>query len=338
MSTELQDLREQVILWRRKLSALETKRAAYGEDVPSQLWRDLVEAARQLEAAEGAAKLAGNKIAEQVNHTRDVVLEKVAEYNQWRIRMHEMDNCFLNNILRPGYRLRDAVQQRQFLEGEYRRIKRLLETEGYNDLAALKMDVRAVLMEAGGYEEPDPFDEAADQELGKYHLEDLKDLDADLLVGALEKEQITREFKQVVLPAIHPDTSETDEDTFRLVFEVYENRDYLLMQAYTLQYRGPVEVDCETAGLEWLDEILLLEEEYHSVSRRLSKRLDRLKDELTSHELEDPDKLQEDLLRQRDDILERLQLEIERILELRLQIEGLVKEYLTIHGDWVHDE
>ena len=61
--------------------------------------------------------------------------------------------------------------------------------------------------------------------------------------------------------------------------------------------------------------------------QNLRERVERLKADLTAEEVEDPEKLRQNLLRQRQEILARIQSEAEGILDWRAKIEGLVKEY-----------
>ena len=63
----------------------------------------------------------------------------------------------------------------------------------------------------------------------------MQGFDVNQLVDAIEQESVVREYKRVVLPEIHPDTSNASVETFKTVYEVYEKRDYLLIKNFVRQ-------------------------------------------------------------------------------------------------------
>lgn len=328
MTTDLDTLRETIIQLRRALSSLETRRAEFVADIPSELLQEFVETSHQLEKAEQAARQAAQELAQDVNRIRARIQAKLDEYNRWRTQMLDVERTFLTSIVRPGYRLREAVHTRSQLERERKRIQDALDAEGYADRDELEEDIRDVLLAAArpeSFEHEEPEDELPPDAA---RLIAFKDLDADLLAEAFEKEEVVQEFRRIVLPATHPDTSDTDPEIFLVVREVYKNLDYLLMQAYTVQYRGDIQAEEDREDrLALLDEMIEQRDAYLSVLERLSKRIARLKDELTAQELEDPEALRELLAQRSEDIRERIQKEAEQILALRAEIAALAERF-----------
>ena len=68
-----------------------------------------------------------------------------------------------------------------------------------------------------------------------------------------------------------------------------------------------------------------------SNSAMLNERMDRLQKELTSQELDDPEKLKQTLRSQQTEINTRIQEQAEQILQLRQKIESLVDYYRDRH-------
>lgn len=69
------------------------------------------------------------------------------------------------------------------------------------------------------------------------------------------------------------------------------------------------------------------ERQYQSLAERLDRRLNALKKELTTAELEDPEKVKGLLHEQRDEIKKLIQAETEKIFDLRSRIMDLIKLY-----------
>lgn len=320
---------ERTVRFRKKLAELEAQRAEFETDVPKELWEEIVRMSRALDREERKAQAACRVKSKQVNDTRSEVINTLDNYNHWRDQMRQVEDLFLVHVVRPAYRLRQAVQQREYLETEYRRIRKNIDHEHYADLEDLSSDIQGVLTHSDtAFEDQD--DDLPDEESKTVNpLDMLEELDVDQLVDEIEQEAVAREFKRVVLPAIHPDTSSTSKQTFTTVYEAFEKRDYLLMQAYIAQYRGEIIPDPDEDPLFTLDQLGQYQDDYQEIGKRLDRRLDKLKEELTPQELDEPDQLQEKLRTQQTEISARIQVEAERILQLRQQIENLVNYYLN---------
>lgn len=328
MEYTIQVIIERAAQFRKKLAELEAQRSLYDSDVPPEIWNEIVKFSRALDREERRAQAAGRLKSRQVNDTRGEIITTLEQYNHWREQMREVEQLFLTSIVRPGYRLKQAVRQREYLEGEYRRIRRGIEIESYASLQELENDIRRVLIHGQAVFEADQesFEDELLQEQSFIKTPDQIDLDD--LVDEFEKDDLVREFKRVVLPSVHPDTSDTPGEVFKSVFEVYERHDYVLMEAYTVQYRGEIEPDPEEDPIEFLEQACDHQDRYERLLGRLRHRVEHMMKEITPQELEDPHRLRTEFREQRDEINQRTRQESERILELREKIEALVQLYL----------
>lgn len=320
--TSIEGLRQEIIRLRAELNQLERSRQADGGSSPPETWEKLVLLSRQLEDAEDLAVSLSEGITREVNRTRESILEKLGLYQQWWKEQAEMEAHFLACVVRPGYQLKMAVQQREYLEKELRRIQRGIAVESYPDRDSLEDDIRSVLLQnQQAYESPPASQEEEFDQPVLFAM----DWEVDDMVDGFLRENLEREFRRIVLPAVHPDTSTTPVEIFHTIHEVYQNRDYLLMEAYLVQFRGPVHPDPDISGLECLDEILEVQEEYQQLETRLDRRISRIQKELTPQEMNDPEKLRQDLEARREEIIARLQDEaviIQKLLDQIRQIGG----------------
>jgi hypothetical protein len=321
---------EIIIQLRRQLAALEKKRAQYGQEVPGDLWNDIVDLCRRIDRQEQKIFEVSKRISKQVNESREGIVEKLEEYQHWREQMREFESLFLAYIVRPGYRLKQAVRQREHLSEEYRRMQSAIDAVKYASLEELSREIKQVLLynDTAFAGDKESLEDEVLEEKNLY--EGLIEFDVDDLVEEFQKEDLVRDFKRHVLPAVHPDTSDATRDEFKTAFEVYERRDYLLMEAYIAQYKGAVEIDAdaEKDPIELLDELEAGQARYNRLNERLTRRIEHLKKEMHPQELESPDELREKFRTQREEIRNRIQEESEKILQLRKKIEGLSQYYI----------
>ncbi len=319
---------ERAARFRNQLVTLEKKMAGYLAEKPPELWQELVTLSNALEKEEKKARGALEIKTRQVNETREAVRQKLAEYNHWRQQMREVDALFLANIVRPGYRLKQAVRQRTFLEGEYNRIRRQIETGGFSQAEEVETEVHATLVH-GDTAFSDDRESFEDEVLAaRQEMVDFPQFEVDDLADVFEKEHLVRDFKRHVLPSVHPDTSDTDVETFKTVFEVYEKRDYLMMEAYVAEYRGDLVSDPQDDPLASLERACELQDQYQALLGRLQRRVDHLVKDLTPEELNDPEEVRRRMEAQRDEIRARIQVETEQILHWRGLLENLVKFFM----------
>ncbi|MGW8227136.1 MAG: hypothetical protein ACWGOY_15450 [Anaerolineales bacterium] len=323
---------DRAVRLRKQLAELEEQRAHYGPDVPKELWDELVEFSRKLDREEGLARDASRVKSQKVNQTRKEIIDTLNQYNHWHEQVRQLEDLFMVHVVRPGYRLRQAVLQREYLEGEYQRLRRKINNEHYTSLQELASEIQDVLKY--GETAFDASDEEIDQEVDaeKDIFEIVEELEIDQLVDELEQEAVIREFKRVVLPEIHPDTSNSSPEIFNSVYEAYKQRDYLLMQVYVVQYRGEVTPDEDEDPIVVLEQVDHYQSEYIKLKARLDHRLEKLNKELTPIEEKDPVLVKEKMRSQQIEIDNRIHEEAEQILELRQKIEDLAVYYLEREG------
>lgn len=323
---------ESVILLRQRLAEVEVRRAQHEKNVPPETWQEFMDVSRQLEQAEEVVNQACREITAEVNHLRLTIQSTLEEYNHWREQMRRVESLFLANIIRPGHHLKTAIRQREYLEGEYQRLYTAIQQEKYADRQELEWDLRQVLAR-GELDQETISEQEEEQELQQEDpFKRLQEMNVDDLVEVFTREELIREFKRVVLPKVHPDTSNSSPELFKTVYEVYKNGDPLLMEAYIVEYKGELQPEKEGDVLENLEQVLKRREYTLQLCGRLQRRLERLKAELSPEELENAGRIQENMQTQRQEILKRIQAEAEQILYWREKIERLVEEYRSRHG------
>jgi len=322
---------ERVIQCRKQLAEVESRRSQYKKNIPAEIWQELAEVSLRLEQTEGKVRESCQVLAGEVNQTRLDIVSSLEKYNHWREQMRQVEDDFLANIVRPGHHLKQAIRQRELLEREYQRIQAGIQREGYASQQELEAEIRRVLAHGEATFDADAEDpdeqELQDEEI----LERLEETTVEDLVEAISREELVKEFKRVVLPKIHPDTSNTPVEVFKTVYEVYKKGDPLLMEAYIVEYQGKMQPDREADPLENLDMVLKTRERTQRLAARLQRRVERLKQDLTSQEKEHPEMIRENMLQQRQEILARIQVEAEQILFWRDKIEGLAQVYRERH-------
>ncbi len=316
---------------RKQLAEVEARRGQFEQNVPPALWQEFADISRALELAERQLCKACEELSLELNQTRLRIVAWLNQYNRMREQMRQVEEFFLVNILRPGYRLKEAIHQSQWLEEEYRRIQKRISRAGYSNLEELEADIHSVLAQAAAASELEP--ETQDQENIRENepMVSLQDIRVEEVVDALAYEILAWEFKRVVLPRVHPDTSDCQEEVFKTVYEVYKRADALLMEAYIVQYRGEIKAEEKKDPLEELDRLLDAKQQLERLAARLQHRLEQLKQDQTSQEEHDPGRLRENIREQRQEILSRIQVEAEHILAWREKIAGLVQEYQDLN-------
>jgi hypothetical protein len=282
-----------------------------------------------LEKAEQTVSNQNIKILNEIKQLRNDIKKTLSEFNHWHMQIRNSEKLFLVNILRPGFTLKQAIRQREFLEQEYARILSGIERYQYASDDVLNEDIRRVLNHGKTAFEAD--EESLKDELiaernnqlipENYGLEEMEE--------EFNKDQLIRDFKLTVLPAIHPDTSDTPEKIFRTVYEVFERKDYLLMEAYIVEYSDEATLEPDQDVLEAQDKLEVQASLYHRLFERLKRRMAFLKKELTPQELDDPEKLKSNLQVQKLEIQKRIQSETEKIFTIIEKIVGLKQYYLN---------
>ena len=323
---------ESVITLRQKLFEVEARRSRQDKNIPPGTWQDFLDISRQLEQAEASIRQICGEITNEINQVRERIKSSLEEYNHWREQMREVESLFLAYIVRPGHHLKAAIRQREFLQEEYQRLLAGVQQGKFTSLQELEAELRLVLSRGNLAEETTTEEEEQEELWEEEPFKKIQEMSVDDLVEVFTREELIREFKRVVLPKVHPDTSNTPPEVFKTVFEVYKKGDPLLMEAYIVEYRGDILPQIEGDVLENLEQVLKTRAYTLKLHARLQRRVERLKQELSPQELEDPGKLQEGMKVQRQEILRRIQVEAEQILHWRAQIESLVEKYQQRRG------
>jgi len=324
MKEDIQHYEKHIILLRKQLADLEIKRSQYQSNVPAVIWQELANVSHQLEQAEQKIKDFNVEIIGDLNHARAQIIDSLEEFMHLQEQIRNIEDQFMVNIVRPGYHLKKAIRQREYLEHEYDRIYKKIFRAGYGDSLELEQEIRRVIS-GGKVEEAQSYEEHEEQIQEENPSLAYQWVDVDDLLDIISKEELIKEFKRVVLPAVHPDTSTTPVEVFKTVYEVYKKEDPLLMEAYIIEYRGEITDKQDTDPLEDLDKVSKLLKRYQLVAVWVQRRVARVKEEISTQELDHPDKVQDNMQLQRQEILKRIQHESEQILYWREQIEGLVK-------------
>ncbi len=332
MEDKIKYHQERIILLRKRLADIETRRARYGDDVPPEIWQELVKVSSDLDHSEQQMSEICLELANNVNRTRDEIVSTLDQYNRWREQMRDIELLFLANIVRPGHYLKRAIHQREHLESEYKRIYTSIQQGLFFTQQELETEIRYVLTKSDNAVEI--LEEDQDEEwLDKEKPADsLTEISVEDLVEAISMEELIKEFKRVVLPKVHPDTSNTPPEIFKTVFEVFKACDPILMEAYIIEYHGEIQPKVDADPLDELDQLLNTQKRHQLLSVRLRRRVDRIKQELTPQEIDNPEKVQDKMKQQRQEILDRIQAEAEQILYWRDKIENLLTVYREYYG------
>ena len=315
---------------RKKLAELEDQRARVNPSQEPEIWQAFIDLSVALDQAEQALLQINRETASEINILRAHIIETLDKYNHWRKRMREMEISFMANIVRPGYVLKQAIRQKAYLEKEYARLRTGIIDGDYESIQTLEADIQRVLAHG------DHAFEADERSFRDEHLQEktlfelAKNIDAQDFIEDKNEAQIIQNFKRIVLPAIHPDTSDTNPETFLTVFEAYASEDFLLMEAYVAQYQGDIDIDDQDDPVKIHDRLSEYQHEYHRLVSRIDRKLQSLQKDLTKEELEDPEKLQHHLMEQREELRQLIRDETQIVFTLREKIEGLVHLYIDV--------
>jgi hypothetical protein len=328
---------ESVVLLRQRLVEVEVRRGQQDKNIPPETWQEFLDVSRKLEQAEETIRQISREIISEVNQVRGKIKSALEEYNHWREQMRQVESLFLANIVRPGHHLKAAIRQREYLQQEYQRLLAGVQQEKYASQQELEAELRLVLSRGDLAEEAATEEQEQEELWEEDPFKKIQEMSVDDLVEVFTREELIREFKRVVLPKIHPDTSNAPPEEFKTVFEVYKKGDPLLMEAYIVEYRGEILAEKEGDVLENLAGVLKTRAYILRLFGRLQRRVELLKQEMSPQELEDPGKIQENMKVQRQEILVRIQAEAEQILYWREKIESLVEQYQQHRGQGEND-
>ncbi len=269
-------------------------------------------------------------ISQDVRECKAQITANLEEYNHISRAMRELEKFFMVNFLRPGYILKQARDQRAYLEKEYQRIRASINNHLYKSIQELEAEIHNVLVHSDNAYQADQRSFEDEQVKAVNLWEIVENLDPQDVAADYDEGQITDDFKRIVLPATHPDTSDTPREVFLTVMGVYKAQDFLLMEAYVAQYREEDEPDEAQDILTTHEKLSQRQREYHQLSGRMERRLKAIKKELDPQELDHPEKIKENILKLREEVKRSIQLETEKIFELRFKIQELTQLFIKL--------
>jgi hypothetical protein len=262
-----------------------------------------------------------------LNFLREQVNSTLEEYLDLCVKMSESERSFFTEVVLPGQQLKLTTEKRKFIEKEYTRICENIEWGVYTKRKEIETDVKETMHRAEiefviGDERGEQ-----DTEIEKSPLLQLEKDDPNDIYDEEEKKEILREFKQIVIPKVHSDTSDTRFEVFDLVMRIYKQRDYLLMQAFTIKYLDEITLAESTNELtEYRDTLKKYSSDWPIVLDRLKARVEKAKEEMSPKELENPEKVKKQLRNQNREIRQALYAEVERIADLMNRMDELCQK------------
>jgi hypothetical protein len=330
MHDRIEKQRNKLIDIRRQLAELEKKRSK-NKNVPEEWKNEFLTLCRKEADAETELSVAFQDLLSKIALLRNDIIASLDTYKTLNGKKLELEKSAWVNIFHPAQQLRAAKRKNYFYQEEYERILKGIHTEHYESQDELEGDIWFVLANAKS-EETLGVDDDLDKDIRQRKslidsIEEIRDQDQDEMISL---ENLEREFRRVVLPRIHPDTSDTPADVFTEIYECYENGDTLIMESYIVAYRGEVEQKPTNGLIENVDIALKTYIHHKRLNKCLESRIQNLKNDLGEVDAENTDKLETIIHTSRREILDDLRKEEEQILTWRDKIEGLVQIFI----DW----
>ncbi len=110
---------KQIKTLRKQLSEMDFTGSEAKPDPSSDFWETFMQVTLDLDRYEHALNQTNQETVSEINLLRQRIIASLDEYNLWREKMGEMEQLFMLNILRPGYILKQAREQRKHLEKEH---------------------------------------------------------------------------------------------------------------------------------------------------------------------------------------------------------------------------
>jgi hypothetical protein len=259
---------------------------------------------------------------DRINAIRTQILNRIQEYTRMNALMTNFENHYLALVLLPSYHLQQAIQTANYLEAEYSRISSAIQSGFIAGPEEVEAEVSHALHHAdficGSL--PRDLPNGLLQIVDLLRVEDQQ----DFVLTASQQEKTLKEFKRLVMPRVHADTSDAPFEVFQLVFDAYKKRDFLMLAAFVIEYRG--ELPSPNEDLSAFQDLMpLYLEEYGAVFNGLEKRLHRLKQDPTSSRLENADQILRQLKEQNVELRKAAIREAERVLLMRNCLEELMQ-------------
>ncbi|MGW0760297.1 hypothetical protein ACWD1Y_28095 [Streptomyces sp. NPDC002814] len=258
-------------------------------------------------------------LIQATNEVREQVVRALATYVELSGRMREFEDTFSAQVLHAAQQLHDIIGQRRRLEAELDRIRTRIERDGYESAQEIEDDVHAVLTA-----EPDDAAEAARHGAAPDAEDEPGAGDGDDGLDDAARKRIVRDFKRVVLPSVHADTSDASFAVFDVAYSAYKAKDYVVMEALVIQYRGEIGVEDDAGRTVLQEEAAARLGEYRAAARRLEERLRAVRRHVTDAEVHNPEETRLRMRQRNEQIRRAIDEEAEHVLELRRRLEALL--------------
>lgn len=274
------------------------------------------------------------QVIPEMNQEKKKIVALLEEYRTLCERMADVENLFLSHVVVSGNLLKMTIEKREFLEKEYERILENYKWGVYSSLEKIEKDVQQILHRA---ETLFVTEEREKIEAGP-GLPFVTPVEYEKESGDLfdetRKKEILNEFKKTVIPSVHADTSDTPFDVFSFVLEVYKKRNHLLMLALVIRYRDELSWPSESRAIpEFLEVIERNSSEYPLVSMALTDKIDRMRQKMSTKEVESSEVVKDQLKQQNKEISKAINEEAERILVLMKKLDDLCEGNLPEDED-----
>ena len=333
MDQKILDLKDEYISCRKNLDELiHAKKQLRSKKAPG-LDKKIENARFALKGIKSELFLLCQPLIQEINLVRERIVSLLKEYRILSEKMTKSENLFLSHVVLSGKHLQMTIEKRKFLEREYHRILENRNWGVYSSPEELEQDVKETLHRA----EVEFFhgDENPDEELiEQSYMYGWDAEESDSYGDEAKKKEIVREFRKIVMPKVHADTSETPFEVFNFVLGAYKRKDYLLMEAFVIEYRGELSdcpEDCDMP--EFIDSLKSWSFDYPTVFGGLEERLQKTKKQMSVKELENFEAVQEQLIRQNKEINKAIIKEAEQILEVMKKLDELCEEEIPINKD-----
>ncbi|MEV1081355.1 hypothetical protein AB0I98_24410 [Streptomyces sp. NPDC050211] len=258
-------------------------------------------------------------LIQATNEVREQVVRALAAYIELSGRMREFEDTFSTQVLHAAQQLHDIIGQRRRLEAELDRIRTRIERDGYESAQEIEDDVHAVLTA-----EPDDAAETARHGAVPDAEDEPGAGEGDEGLDDAARKRIVRDFKRVVLPSVHADTSDASFAVFDVAYSAYKAKDYVVMEALVIQYRGEIGAEDDAGRTVLQEEAAARLGEYRAAARRLDERLRSVRRHVTDAEVHNPEETRLRMQQRNEQIRRAIDEEAEHVLELRRRLEALL--------------
>lgn len=260
----------------------------------------------------------------EMNQEKKKITALVEKYRTLCQSMAEVENLFLSHVVVSGTHLKMSIAKREFLEREYERILQNSKWGVYSSLEHIEEDVQRTLTRADTMFVSDEEGQEGEKKWLQFTTPDEHERESTDLFDETRKKKILKEFRKVVIPKVHADTSETPFDIFSFVLEVYKKRNYLLMGALIIQYQEELSWPDDSQAITELIEVIKRNSvEYPLISMGLAEKIDRLKQNMSTKELGSSEAVKDQLRKQNEEISKAINDEAEKILVLMKKLDDL---------------